>query len=90
MPVTVFSKLSSSADPILARDQLTGLQALYKQYGLEYFCKQFIWILKKKPEKSTKQPKTVWNRRLVPFIWNRMQQDLHEKETRSLRCVRVA
>lgn len=38
-----------------------------------------LWILKKKPEPEDPQPKGQWNRRLVPFVPNDIQQDFHEK-----------
>lgn len=82
MPVTAFAKISTPVDTALAKDQLTGLQTILKNYGLRYFCQQLIWILKKKKSKKILKghPQNFWNKRLIPFRFNRMQDDLHNLE----------
>lgn len=81
MPITTFSKSSSKADPVLARDQLTLLQMMYNSYGREIFCQIMLWILAKKAEKGAKAPIGSWNKRLIPYRMNRMQRDLNNKQT---------
>src|SRR6185369_16109251 len=80
MPITIAKgKTVSGPDPLLAADQLQGLKNLYNLYGVDHFCSQMIWILKKKPEPEDPQPKGAWNKRLVPFVPNDIQSDFHNK-----------
>lgn len=85
---TVFDiiKTSKSAyngpDQKLVQDQLLGLQMLLDSYGEELFAAQMLWILRRNPEKGERDilPTTgMWNRRLVPFIHNKIQCDLNSK-----------
>ncbi|MDE2099988.1 MAG: hypothetical protein KGL39_22230 [Patescibacteria group bacterium] len=60
-------------DPILAKDQLQGLQHILKAWGPEYLCSAFLWIL-------TKFASDVGGgevSRIVPFSWNRIQRHLY-------------
>lgn len=68
-------------DQSMVRMQLQGLQELYKVYGRRYLVKQLLFILRKNPEPDTVQnlPSEHWNRRLVPFRFNRIQRDLDER-----------
>lgn len=71
----------SDPDSSIVRMQLEGLQALYKVYGRKYLAQNLLWILRKNPEPDTIQnlPSEHWNRRLVPFRFNRIQRDLDQK-----------
>ncbi|MDE1971317.1 MAG: hypothetical protein KGI50_07125, partial [Patescibacteria group bacterium] len=75
-------KAYSAPDLKRVQDQLLALQTLYKVLGPERFCSSIpIWILRKEPEDKTEasflQKKFAhWNKRLVPFLWNRMQREL--------------
>lgn len=68
-------------DPALVAHQLTTLQNLYKKYGKALFAEQFIWILRKNPEPGEKDVLAArgghWNKRLIPFLHNRIQRDLN-------------
>lgn len=79
MPVDVFSRTATSVDSILAQAQLETLQNWLKVYGTETFCRETMWVLRKKAEKA--QRKTTddnWNKRLVPFKFNRVQSHFTE------------
>lgn len=85
MPVTSFvnrRKLRAGPDPGLVRDQLLHLQNLFKVYGAEMFCEQFLWILRKNPEPGSRitLPSTAWNKRLVPFRLNKVQRDIENRK----------
>src|SRR5580693_253841 len=78
MPVTGFvssKKVNQGPDPGLVRDQLACLQNLLKVYGRPTFAEQMLYILRKTPEPGTVRPKlsNQWNRRLIPFKFNRVQ-----------------
>src|SRR5438309_536569 len=80
MAVTILKgKQLGGPDPVLAHDQYQALKTLYNNYGIDWFCSQMIWILKKKPEPGDPQPKGQWNKRLVPFVPNSIQQDFHNR-----------
>jgi hypothetical protein len=70
-------------DPQRARDQLELLKALYNRWGPTEFAKRAFWIIRKNPEEGERDPlpqdSRFWNRRLVPFLHNRIQRDLDEK-----------
>lgn len=67
-------------DPKRAAAQLELLQGMLTRWGRAEFDKRFVYILRKNPEPGIKDvlPKNskFWNRRLVPFIHNRIQLDL--------------
>lgn len=67
-------------DPIKAADQLAMLQNWMRKFGPAEFDQRLIYILRKNPEPGTKDVlpsnSKYWNRRLVPFIHNRIQRDL--------------
>lgn len=82
MPVTGYvSKIKTlrGFDPIQARDQLAALQHIWKAYGAGFFCKQFIFILRKKILPGQIMPKGAWNKRLVPWDFSRIQRDMERK-----------
>jgi hypothetical protein len=68
-------------DQGIVRMQLEALQAMYRVYGRKYVAQNLLWILRKNPEPDTVQvlPTAHWNRRLVPFKFNRIQRDLDKK-----------
>lgn len=73
--------LKPRPDPGIVREQLLALQALWHELGAESFCRATIWILRKEAEDHNEADVLSkkfghWNRRLVPFIWNRMQRQL--------------
>ena len=80
--VQIYSKTSTKADASLAKDQLYVLKSMYETHGREYFCKNMIWILRKKPEKGDILPTGAWNRRLIPYKMNAMQRDLNQKQSK--------
>jgi intein/homing endonuclease len=61
--------------------QLEALQDMYKVWGRKYVAQNLLFILRKNPEPDTVQklPSAHWNRRLVPFQFNRIQRDLDRK-----------
>lgn len=72
----------SGPDPAIVKYQLTVLQSLYKDWGPTEFSARALWILRKNPEEGEKDilptNSRFWNRRLVPFVHNRIQRDLDE------------
>lgn len=70
-------------DPYMVRYQTELLQGFYKRVGPTEFAARAFWILRKNPEEGEKDilPTTsrFWNRRLVPFVHNRIQRDLDQK-----------
>ena len=70
-------------DPEKAKWQLEIIQSLYAQIGPYEFAKNNFWILRKNTEEGEvdilPSDSEFWNRRLVPFVHNRIQQDLDEK-----------
>lgn len=82
----VFSKSASAynrPDPELAKYQLHIIQGLYRRLGPTEFAKRSLWILRKNPEEGEVDVlptnNRFWNRRLVPFVHNRIQTDLDNK-----------
>jgi hypothetical protein len=81
MSVTLMrGKTLNGPDQHIVQMQLQGLQEMYKIYGRRYCVKNLLFILRKNPEPDTVQvlPSEHWNRRLVPFRFNRIQRDLDE------------
>lgn len=68
-------------DPKMVHDQLQGFQNLYRNHGSAYMVRYLLWILRKNPEDDSQQevPSEQWNRRLVPFKYNRIQHDVERK-----------
>jgi hypothetical protein len=70
-------------DPRKARDQLELLKSLYKRWGPTEFARRAFWIIRKNPEEGERDimpnDSRFWNRRLVPFVHNRIQRDLDQK-----------
>lgn len=82
MPLTIIrGKRLSDPDQSMVRDQLEALQTMYRVYGRKYVAQNLLWILRKNPEPDTVQvlPTEHWNRRLVPFKFNRIQRDLDKR-----------
>lgn len=88
MPPTVFRHSKSAhhgPDFKLVQDQLIILQGLYQALGPEKFCASApVWILRKEPEDKTeaaflRRRYRHWNKRLVPFLWNRVQRTLAQE-----------
>lgn len=71
-------KKLNGPDPALVKDQLEMLQKMYSVYGRAFFVKNMLYILQKNPESDSVRelPNEHWNRRLVPFRFNRIQRDL--------------
>src|SRR5579864_5035446 len=71
----------SDPDPSIVKMQLDALQNMYKVWGRRYLAKNLLFILRKNPEPDTVQylPSEYWNRRLVPFQFNRIQRDLDNR-----------
>src|ERR1700691_480715 len=73
----------SGPDPQMARHQLELLTNMYSQWGPAEFAARSFWIIRKNPEEGERdllpQDNRFWNRRLVPFVQNRIQRDLVEK-----------
>lgn len=70
-------------DTGLAAFQLDKLQKLFALIGPYDFAKRAFWIIRKNPEEGEIQilpsDSKFWNRRLVPFVHNQIQQDLDKK-----------
>lgn len=70
-------------DPQLAAFQLQLLQSIYKEVGPTEFAKRAFWIIRKAPEEGERDilpsDNRFWNRRLIPFVHNRIQRDLDQK-----------
>lgn len=70
-------------DPIKAREQLEVLQHAWKKLGSREFVYNYCWIQPKPPEKGERRdPPTsskLWNRPLIPFLFNRIQTDIETK-----------
>jgi hypothetical protein len=72
----------NAPDPEIVKYQLTMIQALYKEWGPTEFSTRSLWILRKNTEEGEVDilptNSRFWNRRLVPFVHNRIQRDLDE------------
>ena len=82
MPLTLIrGRKLGDPDAKLCADQLQVLQEMVKVYGWAYLGQNLLWILRKRPEEDTTQilPNEHWNRRLVPFRFNRIQRDLNAR-----------
>ena len=70
-------------DPGRSAYQLKLIQGMYGAMGPRNFAERAFWILRKEPEEGEKDVlptnSEFWNRRLVPFAHNRIQQDLDKK-----------
>ena len=70
-------------DPIYARYQLELLKSMYQRWGPVEFARRAFWIIRKNPEEGEvdllPRDNRFWNRRLVPFVQNRIQRDLVQK-----------
>jgi hypothetical protein len=70
-------------DPYRVKDQLTFLQDAWMKYGPERFMLHHCWIQRKQPEQGEKEilpsESLYWNRNLVPFALNSIQQDIESK-----------
>jgi len=60
-------------DTIQAKDQLQALQSMLHAWGAKWFLASMVWILTKQPSDIPGVEKS----RLVPFLFNRMQDALH-------------
>ena len=69
-------------DSGLVRFQLGWLQDFFSLVGPTEFSTRTFWILRKNPEEGEQailpSDSELWNRRLVPFVHNRIQRDLDE------------
>lgn len=70
-------------DPFRVKEQLIRLQNLWTEYGAAEFMFRFCWI-QKKPHKEGEDdlvPEELefWNKNLVPFFMNDIQQDIESK-----------
>jgi hypothetical protein len=63
-------------DPILVHDQLETLQNLFKIWGASAFMRYFVWIQTKKNAKVAVQSNQKLNTRLVPFVFNDIQDHI--------------
>lgn len=67
-------------DPYRAQEQLIQLQGLWNLWGPEEFMLRMCWITRKNPEEGEKDilpsNSEFWNRRMVPFAYNRIQRDI--------------
>ncbi len=70
----------SGPDPHIARAQLELIQRMYHNWGPTEFARRSFWIIRKNPEEGERDPlpkdTRFWNRRLIPFVHNRIQRDL--------------
>lgn len=70
-------------DPYRVKEQLLQIQGLWNKYGPEEFMFRMCWILRKNPEEGEQEilptESIFWNRRLVPFHYNRIQHDVESK-----------
>src|SRR5580698_2790452 len=70
-------------DPQRSRDQLQLLQTMYQRWGPVEFARRAFWIIRKNPEEGEidllPRDNRFWNRRLVPYVHNRIQRDLDAK-----------
>ncbi len=73
----------SKPDPELVKFQLQEIQSLYYELGPREFSSRTLWILRKNPEEGERDilptNNRFWNRRLVPFLHNRIQKDLDKR-----------
>jgi hypothetical protein len=79
-------------DPYIVKDQLASIQNLLKVWGSEAFMRYFFWILRKqeKPDPSNvTKVQHGWNKRLVPFSLNRIQQDINNRLTERNICLKA-
>lgn len=95
MPVTVIKSVKSAyhgPDPYIVQDDLQGLQTLLRVWGSEAFMRYFFWVLRKQerpdPSNLTKV-KQGWNKRLVPFSLNRIQQDINDRLAERNICLKA-
>lgn len=69
-------------DPIRVKDQLQQLQAMWRTMGSKEFMFRMCWIQPKPPEKGERVilPTNTkrWNKPLVPFLLNRIQEDCED------------
>ena len=74
-------------DRKLALDQLQALQAMLKAFGAKMFNASMFWILSD-PSKIASHKIKSFEKRLVPFLWNRIQEDLDEHVGRNNRVLK--
>jgi len=86
----VSSKRRLGPDPAIVKDQLQWLQNTLKVLGQVEFCKYFFWILRKKdePDATMVLPEGFWNKRLVPYMPNRVQRDMIDREKKRNICLK--
>lgn len=83
----VFTRTKSAyngPDPVIVREQLFKLREWVAQFGPGELAEKFFWILRKNPEKGESQIAQFsehWNKRLVPFKYNAIQNDITRKLT---------
>ena len=69
-------------DPYRVKEQLTLLQNMWKDYGAKEFMFRMCWIQPKPPEKGVRKilPTATkkWNRPLIPFLLNRIQDNIED------------
>lgn len=66
-------------DSVRVKDQLELLQGLWKELGPKEFIFRNCWIQPKPPEKGERKiiptDTKLWNRSLIPFLFNNIQTD---------------
>jgi hypothetical protein len=73
------------ADPILVNDQLQAMQHILHAFGMKYFLQTMIWILTKQATETYGQFKS----RLVPFIFNPIQEHLYSRLSQHNRVLKA-
>lgn len=81
--------LRAKPDKKLALEQLSALQAMLQAFGTKLFCASMFWILSD-PTKIASQAIRFANSnaRLVPFLFNRIQEDLYNHLGRNNRVLK--
>jgi len=69
-------------DPYRAQEQLLLLQHMWREWGPEEFMLRMCWISRKNPEEGENEilpsESEFWNRKLIPFHYNRIQRDIEK------------
>jgi hypothetical protein len=69
-------------DPYRAQEQLLLLQHMWRNWGAAEFMLRMVWIIRKNTEEGENEilpsESEFWNRSLVPFCYNRIQNDIEK------------
>lgn len=71
-------KISNKPDPVLVKDQLQSLQGLFSVWGPSAFMRYFVFIQTKKNSAVAMKTGQRLNSRIVPFVYNPIQEDIEK------------